>query len=248
MALFNQFGLDTHLIIAQMVNFGLLLWLLNKFLYKPILNHIEKDEKILSQALTQKKLLEQEKEKFKKQKRKEIINSKKKSKKIIKEAEFIARAIKKEAQKETEESKKLQMEQTKQYIKLQKNELKKNIEKNTRTQVIDQLKKSIRKATSKQVLKTWQNFYFNNLIEEIENMAFDKSIMDQANTIILEYAYSIDPKQENLLIKTLAKKAVMTPRKITKKKNINIISGFRLEFAGMVIESNVLNEIKNATK
>jgi hypothetical protein len=35
--------------------------------------------------------------------------------------------------------------------------------------------------------------------------------------------------------------------KIFKKKNDSLLNGFRLEIAGLIIESNLLNEIKNAT-
>ena len=64
MELLGNLGIDVSLLIAQMINFGLLLWLLTKFLYRPIVKRIEKDEKELKQARIQKKELEQQKNSF----------------------------------------------------------------------------------------------------------------------------------------------------------------------------------------
>jgi F-type H+-transporting ATPase subunit b len=41
------FGIDWRLFIIQAINFGLVVFLLSKFLYKPILNVIEERRKII---------------------------------------------------------------------------------------------------------------------------------------------------------------------------------------------------------
>jgi len=43
MELLGKLGVDPRLLLAQIVNFGLLLLILNKFLYKPLIKKIEKD-------------------------------------------------------------------------------------------------------------------------------------------------------------------------------------------------------------
>ncbi|HDH31328.1 MAG TPA: hypothetical protein ENH26_00980, partial [Candidatus Wolfebacteria bacterium] len=72
MEFLGNLGIDIKLLIAQIINFGLLLWLLTKFLYKPIIKRIEKDETELKQAQIQKKELEQQKNTFVEQKKKEL--------------------------------------------------------------------------------------------------------------------------------------------------------------------------------
>jgi F-type H+-transporting ATPase subunit b len=105
MEFLGNLGIDTKLLIAQIINFGLLLWLLTKFLYKPIIKRIEKDEALLRQAQNQKKALEQEKTAFAKQKQSEITRAKQRSGVIIKEAKEIANEIKKRTLKEAEQEK-----------------------------------------------------------------------------------------------------------------------------------------------
>jgi F-type H+-transporting ATPase subunit b len=47
----ESLGIDLKLIIAQLVNFGILLFLLNKFLYKPVVNMLEERETKINQGL-----------------------------------------------------------------------------------------------------------------------------------------------------------------------------------------------------
>ena len=113
MEFLGKLGIDAKLLIAQVVNFGLLLWLLRKFLYKPIIKRIEKDEKELEQAKFQNKKLEKEKEIFLKQQKQESLDSKKQAQKIIKEAESIAQEIRKQAHEETEQARQAVIKQIK---------------------------------------------------------------------------------------------------------------------------------------
>ncbi len=105
MEFLGNLGIDIKLLIAQMINFGLLLIILKKFLYKPIIDRIEKDEKELKQVKTQKIKLGEEKELFAKEKKEKIIETKNQAKKIIKEAEDIASELKKRSSEETQNEK-----------------------------------------------------------------------------------------------------------------------------------------------
>lgn len=113
MEFLGKLGIDIKLLIAQIVNFGILLWLLKKFLYKPIIKRIEKDEEELKQAKFQKDKIQKEKEVFEKQQKQEKLNSKKEAKDIIKEAENIAQEIKENVRKEAEREKQAIIKQIK---------------------------------------------------------------------------------------------------------------------------------------
>jgi F-type H+-transporting ATPase subunit b len=105
MEFLGHLGIDIKLLIAQIINFGLLLWLLSKFLYKPIIKRIEKDENELKRSQEKTIALEQEKQEFSEEKTKEIAEAKDRAKEIIKEAEVIAEDIKKRALEEMEQEK-----------------------------------------------------------------------------------------------------------------------------------------------
>lgn len=51
MDILNQFGINPILLLAQIVNFALLLFILKKFLYKPILHVLEQRKKKIEESL-----------------------------------------------------------------------------------------------------------------------------------------------------------------------------------------------------
>jgi|SRR3989344_3099200 len=70
MEILNQFGINPLLLLAQVVNFFVLLFILKKFLFGPILKVLEERKKIVAQSLEnaeeiERKLLETEEEKEK---------------------------------------------------------------------------------------------------------------------------------------------------------------------------------------
>lgn len=105
MVILGQLGVDVKLLVAQLVNFGLLLWLLQKFLYKPVIKRIEKDEKEMNEVRREKQLLDKNKVSLVEQKTKEMKEAHEKAGKIISEAEVMAGHIKQRAQKEAAEEK-----------------------------------------------------------------------------------------------------------------------------------------------
>ena len=111
MSFVTSLGIDFKLLLSQMLNFGLLLWLLTKFLYKPILKRIEKDEAQLMEVKKQKQQLEKEKRAFRRQKEEEMAKIRQRSRQIIKEAEEIAKQIKKSSQEQGEKDRQATIKQ-----------------------------------------------------------------------------------------------------------------------------------------
>ena len=63
--------------------------------------------------------------------------------------------------------------------------------------------------------------------------------------MFLEYAFSLSPEQEAEIKEAISEK-IGFEVPITKKLNKDLISGFRLEIQGRLIENNLLNIIDNA--
>jgi F-type H+-transporting ATPase subunit b len=100
MEFLGKLGIDVKLLIAQMINFGLLLWLLSRFVYRPILKRIEEDEGKLKQAQHQTEKLERAKARFDQKKKEDIADARKRAREVIGEAEEIAEKIKRQAREE----------------------------------------------------------------------------------------------------------------------------------------------------
>ncbi|MBM3282785.1 F0F1 ATP synthase subunit B [Candidatus Gottesmanbacteria bacterium] len=99
----EQLGIKADQLLSQIINFTIMMWLLGKFLYKPILKMLEERKKKIEEGLKYSEQAKTELEKIDK-KRQEIINSANNEvKKIIEEgkkagketeAEIIKRAYK----------------------------------------------------------------------------------------------------------------------------------------------------------
>jgi len=103
----DKLGIEPKLIVAQLVNFGVIMFVLTKLLYKPILSMLEKRKKKIEEglALTEKMKLEEEKMEVKKSKM--IADTRKEGTVMIEEAKVQAKseakAIVENAHKEADE-------------------------------------------------------------------------------------------------------------------------------------------------
>lgn len=101
MQFLGNLGIDIWLLIAQIVNFGILLLLLTKFVYKPLIKRIEKDETALKEVYREREELDKKTAELEKEERRRSARSKEQAKEIVKEAEELASDITTRAQEET---------------------------------------------------------------------------------------------------------------------------------------------------
>lgn len=84
--LIHKLGIDWELLIAQIINFAVLFFVLRKFLYKPILGMLEKRRIKIENSLKNAERIEKEFTEIKKQREKILASAMKKSDEILKEA------------------------------------------------------------------------------------------------------------------------------------------------------------------
>jgi F0F1-type ATP synthase membrane subunit b/b' len=75
---------------------------------------------------------------------------------------------------------------------------------------------------------------------------FEKIFAQKIGPVVLEYAYPLTADQEKKLEEIISEKSGIKLNFI-KKSNKNLINGFRLEIAGMIIENNLLKIINDAS-
>lgn len=92
----DKLGIQLPVLVTQIVNFGILLFVLNKFLYKPILNTLAKRRREVESGIEMKKQAE-----------KEVETTEKKRQQVLKdarqEAQLLLQAAKKDAKAAREE-------------------------------------------------------------------------------------------------------------------------------------------------
>ncbi|HDH31730.1 MAG TPA: hypothetical protein ENH26_03080 [Candidatus Wolfebacteria bacterium] len=274
MEFLGNLGIDIKLLIAQIINFGLLLWLLTKFLYKPIIKRIEKDETELKQAQIQKKELEQQKNTFVEQKKKELTEARQRTREIIKEAKSIAQKINKETREKAEKEALAFMYQSKEKLESLKPEIEKEILKRIQTRIGNSFGESFTSILSFSSQKEFQNILWGDFIKQVRRLTlkkikmagvagiakkgekgekkellekrFKEILSQKIGPIVLEYAHNLNAGQEEELTEIISEK-IGLKLNITKTQNKNLINGFRFEIEGIIIESNLLNIINYAT-
>jgi F-type H+-transporting ATPase subunit b len=82
----DKLGIEPKLLLAQIVNFSIIVFILAKFLYKPILNVIEKRKKEIEEGLKLTQKMREEDEKFQQKKQKMLETTRKEAQQIIEEA------------------------------------------------------------------------------------------------------------------------------------------------------------------
>ena len=106
----ESLGLDVKILLAQIINFGLLLFILSKVLYKPVIKLIDERNKKLTKAIEDSAAIEKKLEKIEESK-KDLLsqarqNANKEREELIKMAQEESRVIidnaKKKAEKEIE--------------------------------------------------------------------------------------------------------------------------------------------------
>jgi F-type H+-transporting ATPase subunit b len=82
----KELGIEPMLLLAQIINFGIIFFVLKKFLYKPVLTMLEKRKKETEMAIDRAKKMEHEEEKMKEKQEKQVSEAKKEARLIIEEA------------------------------------------------------------------------------------------------------------------------------------------------------------------
>ncbi len=59
MELFEKLGIDWRMLIAQMINFGILLFILHRYVYRPLIGMLEKREAMIEKSVTDARAIEE---------------------------------------------------------------------------------------------------------------------------------------------------------------------------------------------
>lgn len=149
MDILNQFGINPLLLAAQVVNFFLLLFILKRFLYKPILKVLEERKKKIEESLKNAEEIEKRLLEIGQLQEKEIQKAAKIGQQIIKDATDSANQIYEETKVNAEKLSDKLVKQTKLQLQQQKQQLEDSI----RAHVADLVFSIVQKVTGKVLTK-----------------------------------------------------------------------------------------------
>jgi len=184
MELFGKLGIDSKLLIAQIVNFGVLLWLLSRFIYKPIIKRIEKDENELAKSAKLRKKLEEEISSFEHHKQKETIAVKNRAMEIIHESENIAKQIEKEAASKISTQTEKLIKQSRENIDTLRNDIESELFKSTKSKLTDSFQQKFSQLLSPSDQAAIQKIFWSKLLTMIEKVQLPKQKQFEMTSIL----------------------------------------------------------------
>jgi F-type H+-transporting ATPase subunit b len=92
----DKLGIEPRLLLAQIINFLVIIFILSKLLYKPVLTMLEKRKKEIEEGLKITERMREEEEKFELKKQKMLETTRKEAQGIIEEARNQAKEEEKE--------------------------------------------------------------------------------------------------------------------------------------------------------
>ena len=255
----GKLGVDANLLAAQIVNFGVLLWFLSKFLYKPLVERIEKDEAELARARKEREKLEREKKVFARIKKSEIGRARARSREILKEAEEtaaeIVRRARKRAEREAAAAAALAASAAAGRQAAERTALLKEFRLRTAEKFAAAAEREIPLAERKRL----QAVFWKILLKRVKGLplegvkaAFRKAAEKKGKggrfkkpRAVLECAFPASAAEVGKLEKAVSVK-IGAKTKIKQKLNKGLAAGFRFEIAGAVVESGLFSLARNA--
>ena len=141
MEFLKDFGIQPTLLVAQIVNFLIILFLLKKFFYKPIIKLLDDRKKKIEESLKNADLIEERLNQTEEKSAQIIEEARRNSQNLISESKKEADRILAQAAIEARKSAEQTILDAQTQLNLQKQEIKKEIEKETLILVVEVVKK-----------------------------------------------------------------------------------------------------------
>lgn len=144
MELLHQFGFDPRLLLAQIVNFLLVLWVLRRFLYKPVLSMLAKRKQAIQEGIENAERANKLLEEMTIKEQKLLQNAQKQAQKIIEEAKDQATHIIKETEDNARERAEKIVAEAKQKIEYETKETERRLTEHVSKIAIDFLRHAVK--------------------------------------------------------------------------------------------------------
>lgn len=141
MEILNNFGIQPTLLLAQIVNFAIILFLLKRFFYKPITKALDDRKKRIEESLKNADVIEEKLAKTQVESNRIIAEAQKSAQDLISEAKAQSQTIMDQASQQARMSIEEALIKAQNQIETHKQEIKQQLEKETITLVIGVVKK-----------------------------------------------------------------------------------------------------------
>lgn len=240
MGLLGKIGIDWGLVLAQILNFLILLWFLHRFLYRPLLKGLENSD--LEEAEREMKKVRQEEDEFKAARTKAMDEARKKSSSIVAAAEKIAAEVQETAREKAEEQKKEILAQADTLLESQEGAAAAAREERARAAAAASLEKTwAGRLADEAVAKPLQAAYWARLLADVRGVEATAAV--GAGPVVLEATWPVADGELAALRQVLSEKFGPSDVKIAVNRDPSLLVGCRLELDGFEVQANLHSDI-----
>lgn len=157
MKLLTAFGIDYKILLAQFINFAVLLFILYKIGYKPILEFIQERKSTIAKGLDDAKKAEASYHEALQKKESVVTEARTEAQKLISQAEKTAEEVREKAMAKTREEMKQMILDAKKDIELERQKMVDEVKKDVITIVSKGTEKVLGEAVDEKVDQAWLN-------------------------------------------------------------------------------------------
>lgn len=244
MGFFGRLGIDGRLLLAQAINFGLLVWLLNRYVYKPLLKGMESSE--LERAEREMAKIKAEKEAFARERAELSSKDKKRAADMISEAENVASDLNARIKDEAQEEKEKLLSLFRDRVAAQEASLAAALPREAKKAIVERLA-STWEARFKdgKAARAQQYGYLDDLAKDVAALKADR-LDPKDGDVILMGALEPDDEESRTVADALKKKLKRDGISVRTKADPALLAGYRLEVSGVVIDRNLRADITDA--
>jgi len=240
MELLGKLGIDLKLLLAQIINFLVLLWLLRLVLYKPLVKKLEERTKKAKEIEDGLRDLQRRKEEMKKKEEEMIRETKEKTRRIIAESKEISEEERERILERAEEEMREILKKAREKAELEVEMIRKREEE----ELLEKAKEILQRVLSKSFTKDLHRKYIDKTIEKLYQLDFSDLKGKEITSVVVVSAYPLNKKEEKQISDFLFKK-LRNPT-FQEKIDPDLIAGIKVIIDEISIDGSLSGKIKKA--
>lgn len=166
MEILAKLGINGKIFLAQIVNFFLLLYVLKRFLYQPLLNVMKERERKIKQGIVSATKAEKRLEEIEENAKKQLGDAAVEADKILEKAHVEAEEHRKDLLRETQEEILHMKEETKELLRKEKDKIIMEV----RQEAADMIVQTVKKIVGEKITAEDKKKFFGEVKEEMEKI------------------------------------------------------------------------------
>jgi F-type H+-transporting ATPase subunit b len=240
MEFLGKLGIDFKLLIAQIINFLVLLWLLKILLYKPILRKLKERAKKAEEIAKGEKEIQRKKEEIQKKEEEIIQKAKEKTKQILEEGEEISKKEKERILKRAEEEVREILKNAREKAEVEVEKMKAK----EKEEILKKAKETLEKVLSESFSRALHQKYLKEVIEELEKLDFKKIEEKEIVQVLVVSAFPLRKEEEKEISDFLFSK--LKNLHFQEKVDPNLLAGIKISLNGFLIDGSLKRKIEKA--